>query len=239
MHKLFTAIMMICIFMIPSMLSAQPKMEFQHSYFDFGYAPQNAELYHDFWLKSVGDKELVISNIKTGCSCTRAPLEKDVIAPGDSARLKIIFSTGRYKGRTFKRPIVETNEGSDRRQLTIIAQILTDQDSMFPLAVEPLMLEFLIDSDKSKRVKEIKITNNSEQDFDLNLVEFPENLLSIEFPESIPAGRTATAVVRLADKALNSEFKNSFTFELNDEDQTRYTVGIAGRLGTPTLKMNY
>jgi hypothetical protein len=214
-------------------------MEFQHSYFDFGYAPQNAELYHDFWLKSVGDKELVINNIKTGCSCTRAPLEKDVIAPGDSARLKIIFSTGRYKGRTFKRPIVETNEGSDRRQLTIIAQILTDRDSMFPLAVKPLMLEFLIDSDKSKRVKEIRITNVSDQDFDLNLVEFPDNLVSIEFPDSIPAGRTATAVVRLADKALSSEFKNSFTFEINDEDQTRYTVGIAGRLGTPTLKMNY
>jgi len=214
-------------------------MEFQHSYFDFGYSPQNAELTHDFWLKSVGDENLVINNIKTGCSCTKAPLEKDVIAPGDSARLKIIFDTGRYKGRTFKRPIVETNEGSDLRQLTIIANIVTAQDSMFPLVVEPLSLEFMIDAGEPKHTKKIEITNISDQDYELKLIEYPANLVRIELPEKIPAGETAVAVVKLTPDAVKTKFSSSFTLEINDEDETRYSVGVTGRPGTPKLKMNY
>lgn len=239
MHKVSTAILMVCIFLIPSAISAQPKMEFQHTYFDFGFSPQSAELTHDFWLKSTGDENLLINNIKTGCSCTKAPLEKDVIAPGDSAKLKIIFSTGRYKGRTFKRPIVETNEGSDLRQLTIIANIVMDQDSMFPLLVKPLLLEFMIDAGESKHTKKIEITNISDKDYELKLIEYPDDLVRIELPQKIPAGGTAVAVVKLNPEATRSKFASSFTFEINDEDETRYSVGVTGRPGTPTLKMNY
>jgi hypothetical protein len=97
----------------------------------------------------------------------------------------------------------------------------------------------MIDAGESKHTKKIEITNISDKDCELRLIEYPDDLVRIELPEKIPAGGTAVAVVKLTPKATEAKFANSFTFEINDEDKTRYSVGVTGRPGTPTLKMNY
>ena len=71
---------------------------------DFGYAPQYSKLSRVYWIKASGQDTVRIHNVKPGCGCTEIPLDKDVIPPGDSARLELIFDTKRSRGAVSKRP---------------------------------------------------------------------------------------------------------------------------------------
>lgn len=45
---------------------AAPRLIMEHSTFDFGYAPQNSSISHDFWLKSAGTDTLRILKVVPG-----------------------------------------------------------------------------------------------------------------------------------------------------------------------------
>ena len=53
-------------FLLVGSASAAPRMTISESSFDFGYAPQNSKISHDFWLYSTGDDTLKILNVKPG-----------------------------------------------------------------------------------------------------------------------------------------------------------------------------
>ena len=88
----FTVILLLSV----SILWAGPHLKLTQTEFDFGYAAQNSKMSYPFWLYSDGDEELVIVRVSSDCGCTQAPLEKENIAPGDSSRLEIIFSSRKF-----------------------------------------------------------------------------------------------------------------------------------------------
>jgi hypothetical protein len=55
----------VCFLLIGS-ASATPRMTISESTFNFGYAPQNSKISHDFWLYSTGDDTLKILKVKPG-----------------------------------------------------------------------------------------------------------------------------------------------------------------------------
>ena len=55
----------ICFLLVAS-ASAAPRLTIGESTFNFGYAPQNSKISHDFWLHSTGEDTLKILNVKPG-----------------------------------------------------------------------------------------------------------------------------------------------------------------------------
>ena len=106
--KIITTILVILL-TIATGASSTPRMELSENQFVFGFAPQYAKISHVFWVKSTGDDTLKITKVVPGCGCTRMPLEKDILPPGDSTRLEIIFSTKSYRNQIIKAPTVHTN----------------------------------------------------------------------------------------------------------------------------------
>ncbi len=47
-------------------ISAAPRLTMPESAFNFGYAPQNSKISHEFWLHSTGDDSLKIIKIVPG-----------------------------------------------------------------------------------------------------------------------------------------------------------------------------
>lgn len=235
MHRM-TTIAAVSLFLIfTSALSAAPKLAFQHSYFDFGYSPQDAKLTHTFWIKSVGDEVLKINDIKTGCSCTKAPLTKRDIDPGDSTELEVTFSTGRYKNRVLKKPTIYCNEGPEGRTATIIAFLPVDKDSVGPLDVVPNLINIPMDKGPSKTTAEFNIKNNMGSEIGLTLIDLPPDYFSVDLPESIPANGAAKGYIELTKKGTKNAFEKSFTFELNDKEKTHYSICVS-RLITSDLQ---
>ena len=87
--KTITVTTLAALMLLPmtALLQAGPALAIEEDSFDFGYVPQRSKIAHVFWLKSVGDETLKITKVTPGCGCTKAPLEKSELAPGDSTRL--------------------------------------------------------------------------------------------------------------------------------------------------------
>lgn len=70
--------------------------------FDFGEACQNDQVIHIFKLENKGAKDLKILGVQPSCNCTSAPLERDLIKPGESLDIKATMNTLTFEGLVTK-----------------------------------------------------------------------------------------------------------------------------------------
>ncbi len=207
-----------------------PRVTIPESSFDFGYVPQNSKIAHIFWLESTGDDTLKILKVVPGWGCTQAPLEKQVLAVGDSTTLEIIFSTKSYKSRVTKRPKIITNEGPPDKRLEIIATVVERPDSTYPVVVMPYKLDLTQFGDKVRDEINFKITNVSDQKLDLTMISLADTYFEVELPNSIDAGKTGEGKLKILKDAIGEDFEKSFTFQVSDEQTSRFTVPVKRKL---------
>lgn len=221
--------------MAGSQIGAAPILNIPETEFNFGYCPQNSQVTHTFWLHNTGDDTLVVTNVVPGCGCTKAPLERDRLAAGDSTRLEIIFSTKRYTNRVSKHPRIETNEGPPHKNVSIMADVMPRPDSTYPVVVKPYKLDISQFGDKVRDEIRFSIVNVSEQPLRPLLVSSSDDLMSVSLPEEIAPGQSAEAVVKLTAEGVKQDFAKSFTFELNDEQHSRFTVPTKRTVKSPNV----
>src|SRR5512143_3050601 len=89
--------------LIAGSVFAGPQFKVIQDYHNFGQVAEGPYISHSFWVKSVGDKPLVITDIDPGCSCTQVPLRDSVLNPGESTAVEIILRTRRLTGNVEKR----------------------------------------------------------------------------------------------------------------------------------------
>jgi hypothetical protein len=204
-------------------VAAEPQMTVGENSFDFGYAPQNNRVAHVFWLRSTGVDTLRITKVQPGCGCTKAPLEKDVLAPGDSTRLEVIFNTGKYKGNIMKSPKIYTNVSQEAIPVIIRAHILSAPDSAFPITVTPSAVE-LTPGTVGTPI-ELTIHNVSDNDLNLHAIDLPADVMALKLPSKVAAGADVTALLTVG-KGAPVGFIKSFTFAVGDDGATHYTVPV-------------
>lgn len=209
-----------------AVVQAGPKVTLPENSFDFGKTIQQSTLTHHFWIKSAGTDTLRILEIKPGCGCTQMPLEDSTIAPGDSARLGIIFKTGRFNGLVVKAPSIKTNASAENQVLKIYANVLTDTLQSRPLAVHPVSVDVSQFGDKTRRRAAFTLQNHHSKDFKVTLVDAAEKSFTVELPEVVKAGASAEGRIIVDETKVESSFSESFTFQINDESNTRYTVPV-------------
>lgn len=91
-------------------LSKAPVAKFSEKSHDFGEMKQGDKMDHTFTLTNNGKSELVIRNVRSSCGCTAVAPAKKVIAPGESAPVKVTFNSQGKRGRQSKSITVITND---------------------------------------------------------------------------------------------------------------------------------
>lgn len=91
-------------------LANAPVARFDESAHDFGEMKQGNKKEHTFMLSNDGKSELVIRNIRSSCGCTAVAPSTKVIAPGESAPIKVTFDSRGKRGRQSKSITVITND---------------------------------------------------------------------------------------------------------------------------------
>ncbi|UCD16374.1 MAG: hypothetical protein JSV44_07870 [Candidatus Zixiibacteriota bacterium] len=155
-------------------------------------------------------------------------MDKDIIPPGDSAGIEVVFNTFRYEGPIVKHPLIITNaEPVDGDfYLEISSHVLFFPDSAYPLVISPFRLDL---SDLNNPLTDslvFEIKNVSPLWVHLEIVEFPQELVALSLPAFIRPGRSAGGVVRLTESGVGQVFEKSMTIELRDENHTRYTIPL-------------
>lgn len=90
--RLFFAIILIA---LNSALGFGQEAEFSidKSVHKFPATEQGKMLTHDYMITNTGDEPLIISDYKVSCTCTKAVLPEEPIAPGDTFALQVTFDT--------------------------------------------------------------------------------------------------------------------------------------------------
>lgn len=216
----------IILLLLASPVWAGPHLKVTETEFDFGYAAQNSKMSYPFWLYSDGDEDLQIVRVTSDCGCTKAPLEKETIAPGDSAKLEVIFSSRKFSKKVVKHMKVRTSASPHAEDLAITAYVLSKSETTHPVVVDPLRMDFSETDVKAPDYLEYEIRNVSEQDLHIRMISASNNYVEIKLPREVGAGESVSGSVSITKAGLDESFAKSFTFELDDADSTRYTVSI-------------
>ena len=155
---------------------------------------------------------------------------KDVLAVGDSTELEIIFSSKKYRTKITKRPKIQTNEGPPDKFVSITVNVVTRPDSTYPLIMRPYKIDLSQLGSKVIDKMSFEIKNVSDEDLKLKLVSYASEYFEVDLPKKVKAGETKKARVKLRKEVLGKSFDKSFTIELNDEVQSRFTIPVKRKL---------
>ncbi len=91
-------------------LAKAPVVKFDRHEFDFGVIPGKAPVEHSFKLINEGKSDLLIRKVTASCGCTAVQPAKTLIAPGDTALIKVKFNPAGREGNQKKAVTVITND---------------------------------------------------------------------------------------------------------------------------------
>ena len=78
--------------------------------YDFGdISDDTSRLCSSFWLKSVGNKPLIIVSSSTSCPCTKVSYDRDIILPGDSVEIKLVYDIQSHHGEFLQSVLLKMN----------------------------------------------------------------------------------------------------------------------------------
>lgn len=93
-----------------SALIASPKIQFESESLDFGKVVTGNPINATYTFKNVGDSDLEITSVKSGCGCTKAEAKKTKLAPGESSTIEALFNSAGYNGLISKSVAIGTND---------------------------------------------------------------------------------------------------------------------------------
>jgi len=92
--------------------AAAPKLEVEPPYWDFGDVWQGTPLSKEVVLKNTGEGELKIEHVRCNCGCTAAKPDRDVLKPGETARMTVTFNSLKKRGRVNQACTITSNDPS-------------------------------------------------------------------------------------------------------------------------------
>ena len=179
-----------------------------------------------FEIKNKGTKDLIITDVKTDCGCTKVELPRKSIAPEEEFTLKLTYDA-RMLGHFVKQAAIYSNASEKPFYLQMKGVVLTeveDYTGTYPYTMGQLMtdcdhLEF-DDVNKGEHPEiVIHIMNNSGSQLRPNVLHLPAYLTALATPETVEPGRTGKVSL-----TLNSE-------KIPNLGLTQTSVYLAGDLG--------
>lgn len=90
---------------------------------DVGEIPQGTPKNIEFTFRNTGDKEVIITNVRTSCGCTASDYTREAIAPGKTGFVKATYNAA-TKGAFTKTVTVTTNAEGTAKVLTLKGNVI-------------------------------------------------------------------------------------------------------------------
>lgn len=98
-------------------------VEFKQKSYSFGRLKDGDVVGHRFWFVNIGTEPVAILHVEKSCGCTDVNYPKNLVMPGDSAFVELVFDTNGWSGRQVKQAKVLTNDSEGEKELRIWADI--------------------------------------------------------------------------------------------------------------------
>ncbi len=100
------------------------KIAFKETVYDFGkISLKGGKVSHEFSFTNEGARNLVITNARADCGCTRPEYSDEPVAPGGSGKVKVTFAPA-AKGHFTKKITITTNGSPRKTRLLIKGEVV-------------------------------------------------------------------------------------------------------------------
>lgn len=106
-------------------------LKFKETEHDFDKIPQGKPVYYDFVITNTGTTPLKLDNVNASCGCTTPEWNRDPIAPGASARIKVGYNAS-AEG-FFEKYITITYNTNQTKQIKIKGTVWKAPDGSAPV----------------------------------------------------------------------------------------------------------
>jgi len=103
---------------------------------------------------------------------------------------------------------------------------VTRPDSTYPISFKPYKFDISQYGDKPRTKLSFEVTNMSDEDLELTLIDKPGDMFKIDFPDKVSAGKIAKGEITLKDKYIDEEFEKSITVQVSDAQNSRFTIPV-------------
>lgn len=90
---------------------------------DAGILPKGTVINKTFTIKNSGDKPIQIEGLRIPCDCIKAETEINMLQPGESGQINVVFDTQGYEGHEVKSVYVEYRGASEELRLVITTEL--------------------------------------------------------------------------------------------------------------------
>ncbi|MCF6270966.1 MAG: DUF1573 domain-containing protein [Melioribacteraceae bacterium] len=97
-----------------------PRISVSKNRHDYGKVKEGSILTFDLGIKSIGDSELIITDVQTSCGCTAALLSSDKLKPGESGNIRIELDTKGMKGKKTRTIAIKSNDPINPRMVVTL-----------------------------------------------------------------------------------------------------------------------
>lgn len=98
-------------------------IDFKKTSYDFGKVEHGEVLEYTFVFTNTGKSDLVIYSATASCGCTVPEYDKNLIAPGQEGKVKIVFNTRGFRGAQSKTISITSNASNAVMNLFVTANI--------------------------------------------------------------------------------------------------------------------
>jgi hypothetical protein len=95
-----------------------PQIKFDKETHDYGKVPINGDGNCVFTFTNTGDEPLVLSNVRAGCGCTVPQWPREPVLPGESAEIKVRYTT-LNRAHTINKTIVVTSNSLTKNTVVL------------------------------------------------------------------------------------------------------------------------
>lgn len=222
---------------VPFLLFAQPKIEIVGGdTYDWGTVKRTDDpLRAKIKIKNAGTEVLKITEVKPGCGCTTAPLDKNELKPGEEATLDVTLRITGYQGSVTKSVRIASNDPTNpNKYLYLKANIFV------PISITPTSYfafnEMTVGKESTAKVT---ITNNTKESITITPEQVvPENM-GINIPKKLvlKPGESFEVVAKVVpDK--KGYFNCSLKLKTNNPDQMEIIIPGYGNVKESPLFNN-
>ncbi len=124
--SIFSALLLIVGLLVafPVFAGDNARIDFNESVYDFGQISlKKGKVSHEFSFTNKGQKNLVITNARADCGCTRPEYSDAPVAPGKGGTEKVTFAPA-AKGHFSKKITITTNGNPRKVRLLIKGEVV-------------------------------------------------------------------------------------------------------------------
>jgi hypothetical protein len=157
--------------------------------FDYGERPDTGELEHVFIITNRGSAPLLITQVRSGCGCTRAVMDRNTLPPGATARLSTRLTLKGYSGLKNATIYLHSNDPA-----TPVFLCKYTGNVIAEMELAPAAFTFDITPESSNQTASVTLRNRTSLPLTPLSLDFPAGLTAVDIATNEPGRRyTLTA----------------------------------------------